>query len=459
VNGLAPSVRVVLDASVRAYRAGTVLAGGTPARVMRLTSDGATTVRALLDGRPVGAAGRQLARRLVDAGLAHPRPPRDDGASVTVIVPARDRPRALARCLTAMEPGRPVIVVDDGSCDAAAVAEVARRQGARLLRCERSAGPAAARNAALAAATTELIAFVDSDCVPTPGWLGGLAGHFADPLVAAVAPRVAPIPNAGSRSPRERYCAARSPLDMGPRESRVVPLGRVPYVPTAALVVRRRALAHPFDERLRYGEDVDLVWRLHDAGWRIRYDPSSTVHHGEPQTWRAWLTRRWRYGTSAAALARRHPDRLRPVVAHPLPTAAVALVLCGRPRLGVAALALHVALIDRRLRRTGVPRSQVVAWSARAAGRTFLAWARAATALGAPALLVALRRPHARYAALALLVTAPAEEWARRRPPLDPLRWTAACIVDDAAYGLGVWWGCLRHRSVTPLLPALQWST
>ena len=92
MSGLPPSVRVVLDASVRGYRAGTVLAGGTPARVMRLTSDGAATVRALLDGQPVSAAGRQLARRLVDAGLAHPRAPRDDGASVTVIVPARDRP-------------------------------------------------------------------------------------------------------------------------------------------------------------------------------------------------------------------------------------------------------------------------------------------------------------------------------------------------------------------------------
>ena len=426
---------------------------------MRLTSDGATTVRALLDGRPVGAAGRQLARRLVDAGLAHPRPPRDDGASVTVIVPARDRPRALARCLTAMEPGRPVIVVDDGSCDAAAVAEVARRQGARLLRCERSAGPAAARNAALAAATTELIAFVDSDCVPTPGWLGGLAGHFADPLVAAVAPRVAPIPNAGSRSPRERYCAARSPLDMGPRESRVVPLGRVPYVPTAALVVRRRALADPFDERLRYGEDVDLVWRLHDAGWRIRYDPSSTVHHGEPQTWRAWLTRRWRYGTSAAALARRLQTACAPSwrIRFPPPRwrwCCAAARAWGSPRSHSTSRS-STAVCEE----PAFPFASGRVVGARAAGRTFLAWARAAAALGAPALLVALRRPHARYAALALLVTAPAEEWARRRPPLDPLRWTAACIVDDAAYGLGVWWGCLRHRSVTPLLPALQWST
>jgi hypothetical protein len=73
-------------------------------------------------------------------------------------------------------------------------------------------------------------------------------------------------------------------------------------------------------------------------------------------------------------------------------------------------------------------------------------------------LLVSLRWPHTRRLALVLLAAAPAHEWARRRPQLDPLRWTAACIVDDAAYGLGVWWGCLRHRSARPLLPALRWS-
>jgi mycofactocin glycosyltransferase len=452
------ALRVALDSSVRRFGAGRLLVGGTPARVLRLTSQGAATVRALLDGTPVDAAGERLARRLVDGGLAHPRPERNDVASITIIVPARDRPGALARCLAAIDSGPSVIVVDDGSSDAAAVAEVVRSRGARLLRSERPAGPAAARNAALALATTELIAFVDSDCVPTRGWAGTLAGHFNDPLVAAVAPRITPRARARASGTRERYCTARSPLDMGPRESRVAPHGRVAYVPTAALVVRRNALSHGFDERLRYGEDVDLVWRLHDAGWRIRYDPNATVHHSEPQTWNAWLQRRWRYGTSAGALARRHPGRLHPVAAHPLPTAALMLVLCRRPVSAAIAIGLHGALLERRLRSTGIPRSQVIAWSLRAAAQTLFAWSRASTVLAAPLLVGSLRRPGTRLAALVLLAASPAEEWVRRRPRLDPLRWSAACIVDDAAYGLGVWWGCLRHRTVKPLLPALRWS-
>ncbi len=72
---------------------------------------------------------------------------------------------------------------------------------------------------------------------------------------------------------------------------------------------------------MRVGEDVDLIWRLHEAGWRIRYDPAVLVAHHEPASWRELLARRYRYGTSAAALAQRHPGDIVHLVFSP-----------GRPR-------------------------------------------------------------------------------------------------------------------------------
>lgn len=98
----------------------------------------------------------------------------------------------------------------------------------------------------------------------------------------------------------------------------------MPYVPTAALLVRRAALEGVglFDPALRVGEDVDLVWRLHDSGWSTRYDPRTVVVHEGPIGWSGWLTRRHRYGTSAAPLAARHRGRLTPLVLRPWPTAA-----------------------------------------------------------------------------------------------------------------------------------------
>ena len=133
-----------------------------------------------------------------------------------------------------------MVVVDDGSRQAGEIADLCRRHGATLIRRPRSGGPGPARNDGLAQVSTGLVAFVDSDCEAGPEWITSLAAHFADPLVAAVAPRVRPITGPGSAG---RYLAARAPLDMGPQEGRVLPLTRLSYVPTAALLVRRSALA------------------------------------------------------------------------------------------------------------------------------------------------------------------------------------------------------------------------
>ena len=55
----------------------------------------------------------------------------------------------------------------------------------------------------------------------------------------------------------------------------------------------------------------------------------------------------------------------------------------------------------------------------------------------------------------ALVLAPPLLDWADRRPPLDPVRYVAARLLDDAAYSLGVWQGCLDRRTVRPLLPVI----
>src|SRR5215467_11708486 len=198
---------------------GSVLAGGSPLRLLRLAPRGAALARGWWDGAPVPArpAAQALARRLVDAGLAHPDPaggpPGPGPGDVTVVIPVRDRPAELAGCLAGLD-GMRVIVVDDGSADHAAVAAAAAAAGARCLRRDRSGGTGAARNTGLAAVRTPLVAFVDSDCVPRPGWLTQLLPHFADPAVGAVAPRI--MAHEPGRGWLARYEEAASALDMGP---------------------------------------------------------------------------------------------------------------------------------------------------------------------------------------------------------------------------------------------------
>ncbi|WP_280263744.1 glycosyltransferase, partial [Nocardia wallacei] len=327
-----------------------------------------------------------------------------------------------------------------GAAAPSGIAAAAGRYGATLLRHDRNRGPAAARNTALRRVRTELVAFVDSDCVPDGDWIGRLAGHFDDPLVAAVAPRITAL----GPGPCE--------LDLGVSPARVLPNAAVTFVPTAALLTRRGALVDiarhtaVFDPDLRVGEDVDLVWRLHAAGWRVRYDPGVLVAHEEPGSIGRVLARRFRYGTSAAPLALRHPDSIAPLVVPLWSAVTVLALLGGSPGAAAAAFTASVLSNGATLRRLGAPASQALRYATVALWHTGSGIGRYGTRFGFPLLaLAAVGGGPGRRVALGALACAAV---AGRRNPLRQ-------IADDVAYGCGVWAGCLRHRTIVPLRPRL----
>lgn len=463
--------RVVLDKSARQLSDGTWF-GGSPTRIFRLTPAGRTVWSDLTTGPVASTAAGVLGRRLTDAGLAHPEPPASGQApDITVVIPVHDRVDKLVHCLAAVAAdGHPVVLVDDASHDPAAVAAAAARFGAGLVVRPVNGGPAAARNTGIRATDTELVAFVDSDCVPPPGWIDALAGHFADPLVAAVAPRIV----ADSQdSWAGRYTRATFGLDLGDSPAAIAPGTRVAWAPTAALVARRAALLDVArgDDVLDpafavAGEDVDLVWRLHDAGWRLRYHPGVRVRHLEPETWKGLLHRRFRYGTSAAPLNRRHRDRVPPLVLFPWPTLTVAAALARRPALAVAAFTGSVLTTRRVVRQAGQPDPGVVRVMLDAAFQTWQGIGRYGTQYALPVLAVSAlpggRRRWGRRTAIASLVAGPAvTEWLRRRrvdrDVIGPVRFVVGRLADDVAYGAGVWAGSVGHRTARTLVPQIRW--
>ncbi len=461
---------VDLDPRTRRYAAGHALLGGGPIRLLRLSPIAAALLGE--DGRLVvrDRTSAALARRLLDTGVAHPQhdhegdtPPPATGSprahDVTVVVPVRDRTGGLGRLLTAVRctaGGVGVLVVDDGSQDADAVAAVCARHGATVLRHEVAKGPAAARNAGLAAAATPYAALLDSDCAPEAGWLPLLLAHLADPLVAAVAPRIVAAP--GATGLLARYEQVASSLDLGPRAGPVAPHGSVPYVPSAALVVRRAALGGGYDESMRVAEDVDLVWRLVAAGWRVRYEPGARVTHEHRTTPWAWARRRAFYGTGAAPLAARHAASVAPVVMSPVSALAWGLLALRRPWGPAAALGVvgwstyRLSRQLRDLRGHHVLALRLVALGTGYAGRRLCS--AAVRHYWPPALvLAAISRPARRLLGLAAVVDGLCGWWPRRADAAL-LSYLAARRVDDLAYGAGLWWGALRWRRGAALRPA-----
>jgi mycofactocin glycosyltransferase len=248
------------------------------------------------------------------------------------------------------------------------------------------------------------------------------------------------------------------------------------------------------------GEDVDFVWRMSAAGWRVRYEPAAVMGHDHRVRFRAWFSRRADYGTSAADLELLHPGAVRPLYASWWTVGAWAAALSGRPVTATALTAAATALLACRLSRiTGerwplpagsptapTPRDNsrkggvrggvhgslpghgekrqtgAEAWrlAARLAGGGTLAAGRPlGSALSRTwwpiAIPAAIAFPRLRRPVAALILAPPLLDWADRRPPLDPARYVAARLLDDAAYSLGVWQGCLKRRTIRPLLPAL----
>ena len=446
---MSPSVaRYQLDADT--YRVGrsALVFGGSPPRLFRLTDGGVRVFETVAAGRHVRPG--PLVRRFLATGAIHPDVDvagdvHDlDLATTSVVIPARNPcPVALAALVAALGAVHEIVVVDDGSTQ-----PIAPLDGATVVRVGTPGGPASARNVGLERCTTEFVVFVDSDVsVDGTDAVATLLAHFVDESVVAVAPRVRSVPTPtilGS------YEAANSPLDLGARPALVGPGRRVSYVATTMLATRADAVraVDGFDESLRFGEDVDLVWRLVDAGGMCRYEPRAVVHHEPRRTWRAWARQRVDYGTSAAPLARRHPGLLPAVRLRRLPVATLIAAAIGARRTALLTAISSVGAMTVRLRRMGLPTGPAAVTSTRLALGAHVAiagqLAEVVRRTWWPIALVAstFSRRARRVAAVAALAGATRSG----TPGRLPLR-----LADDALYGLGVWIGVVREREWQPL--------
>ncbi|WP_144206316.1 mycofactocin biosynthesis glycosyltransferase MftF [Mycobacterium tilburgii] len=457
---------VQVDRRVRVLGDGSALLGGSPTRLLKLApaaqgmlSDGRLKVR--------DDVSAQLARTLLDATVAHPRPAGGPShRDVTVVIPVRDNVSGVRRLVSSLR-GLRVIVVDDGSLTPIQPDDFAGTYcDIEVLHHPRSRGPAAARNTGLAACTTDFVAFLDSDVAPRRGWLEALLGHFCDPTVALVAPRIVGL--AHSENVVARYEAVRSSLDLGQREAPVLPHSTVSYVPSAAIICRRAALCEVggFDETMQSGEDVDLCWRLIEAGARLRYEPIALVAHDHRTQLRDWLARKAFYGGSAAPLSVRHPDKTAPVVISGWALMSWILIALGTSLSQLTSIVIALLTgrrVAKAMRGTETSFSDVLIIAARGLWSAALQLASAICRHYWPvALVAAMLSRHCRHVVVVAAVMDGVVDWMRRRDATGDDAETIGLLtylllkrVDDLAYGLGLWWGVLRERNLRALKPQI----
>jgi glycosyltransferase involved in cell wall biosynthesis len=222
----------------------------------------------------------------------------DRQPDVSVIVPAHNAAALLPRLLAALDRSTygglwETVVVDDASTDA--TADIAEEWGAHVVRLDSQSGPAASRNAGLAAARAPLIAFTDADCEPCPEWLSALVAALAEADIA-LGP-IRPAPDA-RRGPFDRTLSTGrdSPLfetaNLAVRREVADRVGGFePFAPVAGV---RTGLRPSVDEG-HFGEDAVFGWRARRAGARTVFAEDALVHHAVfPRGAFDYVAERWR---------------------------------------------------------------------------------------------------------------------------------------------------------------------
>ncbi|GIW78624.1 MAG: glycosyl transferase [Gemmatales bacterium] len=214
-------------------------------------------------------------------------------SSLSIIIPSYCRVDLLAKCLHSVHrhapAGTQVIVVDDGS-PARVVSRQASEWGTvHVVRLNKRRGFCAAANAGIEAATGDIVELLNDDTVVAAGWAEAALSAFTDHRVGAVAPLVVQRTPTGWHidSAGDRYYVGGVAGKIGhraPIETITLVRRRVFGASACAAFYRRQALEQIgfFPESFHaYFEDVDLSFRLNQAGYRIYFEPRSlVVHHG-----------------------------------------------------------------------------------------------------------------------------------------------------------------------------------
>ena len=227
---------------------------------------------------------------------------------ISVVVPTYNGEKTIKKTIEALlsqktEKSYEVIVVDDGSTDETPY--IIKRYPVKII-TQKNAGPSAARNTGWKAASGEIVAFTDSDCVPVPGWIEALSKPFEDPSVGGVGGTYE-TENIGS------LLATYVGEDIKFRHDR---LGKeIEATGTFSAAFRKKLLERVggFDETYKKAtaEDFDLCFAIRKTRHKIIHEPNAIVGHYHKERFLNYLKTQFWYATWRVYLYNKYKEMVK----------------------------------------------------------------------------------------------------------------------------------------------------
>ncbi|HET9555389.1 MAG TPA: poly-beta-1,6-N-acetyl-D-glucosamine synthase [Anaeromyxobacteraceae bacterium] len=255
--------------------------------------------------------------RFERGGPAYDRPPVLPGTPpVSVLIPCynegENAQETVSHALALDYPEFEVIAINDGSTDD--TGEVLERLAAehprlRVVQLAQNQGKAMGLQAGALLAAHEILICIDGDALLDPHAAHWLVRHFVEsPDVAAVTgnPR---IRNRSTLLGRVQVGEFSSIVGTIKRAQRV--FGRI-FTVSGVITAFRKSAVHQVDywSADMLTEDIDVTWKLHRAGWDVRFEPNALVWILMPETLRGLWKQRLRWAMGGAQVLLKNFDAL-----------------------------------------------------------------------------------------------------------------------------------------------------
>ncbi len=246
-----------------------------------------------------------------------------DYPKVSILIPARNEEKVIARTLDAMlkldypHDKLDVLVIDDGSSDA--TKRIIQSYGARDGRVrlfeipagESGQGKSRALNLGLRLTDAEFIAIYDADNTPAPSALRYLIAQLlVDPSLGAVLGKFRTVNK--SRNLLTRFINIETLSFQSMLQAGRWKMFKVATLPGTNFVIRKSLLTKlgGWDDQA-ITEDSELSIRVYMEGFRIKFIPYSVTYEQEPESWKVWIRQRTRWVRGNNYVATKFLKRLR----------------------------------------------------------------------------------------------------------------------------------------------------